>query len=354
MRDLGDSVVERFLIGARRFGRAGDLADVLQRGGVHLILRRSGLEVVERVDVPAHALHRTLSVGLEPGPTLGSMPIDPSDARDAVADLAEAADRAIDEITGLPTDDGDIEEFTYAGATLIAERRGDETSRRTFVLVHGIGMGRKVFGDLARRLQDHGVVIAIDQPGYGMAPEPPRTLTMERTADLVAAYVRHLNRGPVVVLGHSMGTQVATEVAVRHPDTVAHLVLVAPTVDRRHRHALSQLARLAMDLMRESPKVLLLGAREYFRAGPNLRRKMHAMLVHRPELSYPQITTAALVVRGERDRVSPAEWCAEVAAAIPGAYEAEVLGHGHETLIRDAEPAAREILDFVSAPPGRP
>lgn len=275
-------------------------------------------------------------------------------AQRAVDDVAEAADRAIDEITGIPTDDGDIEKFTSAGATIVAERRGDAAFTTTFVLVHGIGMGRKVFGDLVLKLQDTGVVVAIDQPGYGEAPEPSRTLTMERTADLVAAYLRHLDRGPVVLLGHSMGTQVVTEVAVRHPQLVSRLVLVAPTVDRHHRHALSQLVRLGRDLLHESPKVLLLGAREYVRAGPHLRRKMRAMLAHRPELAYPRITAPTLVVRGERDRVSPAPWCEEVVAAIPGAVEFEVPGHGHETLIRDAAPAAAEILGFVSDPPDRP
>ena len=34
------------------------------------------------------------------------------------------------------------------------------------------------------------------------------------------------------------------------------MVLVAPTVDRRHRRAGSQLARLVIDLLNESPKVL--------------------------------------------------------------------------------------------------
>ncbi len=280
------------------------------------------------------------------------MPKDPAaelrdNAEKAVTELAAAADRAIDEITGIPTDDGDIEEFTYDGATLIAERRGDAAAETTFVLVHGIGMGRKVFGDLMLCLEEHGTVIAIDQPGYGNAPEPPRTPTIERVADLVAAYLRHTGRGPVVLLGHSMGTQVVTEVAVRHPDAVSRLILVAPTVDLHHRHALSQLARLGRDLLGESAKVLLLGAREYLRAGPNLRRKMHAMLVHRPELAYPHIAAPTLVVRGERDRVSPAAWCDEVTAAIPGAVQREIAGHGHETLIRDGRPAAREILDFV-------
>ncbi|ALJ21524.1 alpha/beta fold hydrolase [Microbacterium sp. No. 7] len=268
---------------------------------------------------------------------------------DAASTAAEAIDRAIDDATGMP-DPGDVESFTHDGACLVAETYGDRAAPRTFVLVHGIGMGRKVFGDLVTHLEPHGLVVAIDQPGYGEAPEPPRTPTMERTADLVAAYLRHLDRGPVVLLGHSMGTQVVTEVAVRHPAAVDRLVLVAPTVDRRHRHALSQLARLGVDLLGESPKVLLLGAREYLRASPNLRRKMRAMLTHTPERSYPRVPAPTLVVRGETDRVSPRAWCEEVAAAIPRSETFEVAGHGHETLIRDAAPTADALLRWLSTP----
>lgn len=279
------------------------------------------------------------------------MPLDdaapetPADAVDAVVD---AVDRAIDEITGVPTDDGRIEVFADAGASLIAERRGDPQAALTVVLIHGIGMGRKVFGDLVLHLQDHALVVAVDLPGYGDAPEPPRTPTMERMADLVAAYLRHLDRGPVVLLGHSMGTQVATEVAVRHPDTVGRLVLVAPTVDRHHRRALRQLWRLGRDLWGESPKVLLLGAREYVRAGPHLRRKMRAMLAHRPEHAFPRIAAPTLVVRGEFDVVVPAPWFDEVVAAIPDARPFVIEGHRHETLIRTAEPAASELRRWLS------
>lgn len=267
---------------------------------------------------------------------------------DPLARAAAAVDRAIDHATGVPIEDGAVEQFTHAGATLVAESRGPASATRTFVLVHGIGMGRTVFADLVGRLQRDARVVAIDQPGYGEAPEPARTLTMERTADLVAAYLRHLGRGPVVLIGHSMGSQVVTEVAVRHPDAVSHLVLVAPTVDRLHRNAGTQLRRLALDLLDESPKVLLLGAREYLRAGPHLRRKMHAMLVHRPEDVFPRITAPTLVVRGEKDRVAPRAWCDEVVSAIAGCRSFDVAGHGHETLIRDAGPAASEILRFCA------
>ena len=60
VRDLVDRAVERLLVGLRRLREAADLADVLQRGGADLVLGRRRLEVVERADVAAHAIQRTL------------------------------------------------------------------------------------------------------------------------------------------------------------------------------------------------------------------------------------------------------------------------------------------------------
>lgn len=237
-----------------------------------------------------------------------------------------------------------VERFAHAGATLIAERRGH--GEHVYVLVHGIGMGRTVFADLARHLGD-GEVVALDLPGYGEAPEPKRVLTMERTADLVAAYLRARVWTPAVVVGHSMGAQVALEVAVRHPDVVDRIVLVGPTVDPAARSAPRQLWRLLRDIAVESPRVIARGAREYVRAGPRLRAKFRAMLAHRPEDVLARARVPALVLRGEDDIVAPQDWCRRVADTLPDGRLAEVAGHGHETMIRDASPAARLIRGFA-------
>lgn len=238
-----------------------------------------------------------------------------------------------------------VEEFTHAGATLVAERRG--SGRNVYLLIHGIGMGRTVFSGLTEGLIGTGRVIAVDLPGYGEAPEPPRILAIERMADLVGAYLRaHVDR-PAIVVGHSMGAQVALEVAARHPGLVEALVLLGPSTDPSARSARAQLWRLVKDIAVEKPRVILRGAREYLRAGPRLRGKYRAMLAHRPEEVLDRITVPTLVVRGDEDVVSPHEWCARVASGIRDARLVEIPGHGHETMIRDAAPAARAIVAFA-------
>ena len=239
--------------------------------------------------------------------------------------------------------DASLEQFAHAGAEVVVEGFG---SGRPFVLLHGIGMGRSVVVEIAARLP--GRVIAMDLPGFGEAPEPERTLTMARHADLVAAWLRAAGVSGVCVIGHSMGSQVAAELAARHPDLVAGLVLAAPTVNRAQRRLAVQAGCLALDLIGERPLVLWRGAREYLRGGPHLLRKMRATIVHEPEQAYRRVRCPALVLRGERDPLAPPPWCDEVVEALPDAELHTIPDHGHGTLISDAEPAARLIERFAA------
>ena len=95
--------------------------------------------------------------------------------------------------------------------------------------------------------------------------------------------------------------------------------------------------------------MIALGAREYVRAGPRLRAKFRAMLVHRADGVLPRVTAPTLVLRGEKDLVAPRAWCERIVRTMPDARLAEVAGHGHEAMIRDAAPAALLILDFARA-----
>lgn len=235
-------------------------------------------------------------------------------------------------------------EFEHAGSTLIAETFGE--GEPTFLLLHGIGMGRSVYLDIAQRLP--GRLIALDLPGFGEAPEPTRTLTMERHADLVAAYLRHTGEGPVVVIGHSMGSQIAAELAARHPLLISGVVLAGPTVDKTKRNLAAQGSYLMRDLMGERPLVIWRGAREYLRGGPHLIRKIRATIAHQPEKAFVRITAPVLVLRGEDDPLAPMRWCRAILDAIPGARLEVIPDHGHGTLISDSEPAARLIEGFAA------
>lgn len=245
-----------------------------------------------------------------------------------------------------------LRSFTAGGATLVIERRGG--GHPAYLLVHGIGMGRGVFGDLIGLLDAAAEVVALDLPGYGEAPEPARVLTMERTADVIAAYLRAHVDEPVIAVGHSMGAQIVLELAVRHRELVRALVLVGPSGDPSARSALHQIGRIVRDILGENPRVIGLGGREYLRAGPHLRGKFRAMLSHRPEDVLHRVAVPTLVLRGENDRVAPRAWCERIVAGIPDARLEQVPDRRHETMIRDAAPAVALIERFVRSLPALP
>ena len=58
-------------------------------------------------------------------------------------------------------------------------------------------------------------------------------MTVERTADDLAAILRRLGAAPADVVGYSLGARIALRLAIAHPDVVRRLVLESPS--RRHR-----------------------------------------------------------------------------------------------------------------------
>ncbi|MGO3146782.1 MAG: alpha/beta fold hydrolase [Leucobacter sp.] len=220
----------------------------------------------------------------------------------------------------------------------------------TFVMLHGIGMGRIVFNEVDEVLANAGRVVAVDLPGFGDSPEPGSAATLEETAGVIADFIRDETPGPVVLVGHSMSTQIAAEIACRHPQLVRALVLIAPTVNRYERTAAKQAMRMAQDLTGEGPKVLFLGLWEYAKTSPIwFLNKLKFMLGHKLEDICAEIKAPTLVLRGETDRVCPRDWVAEIAEAIPNSEMAEIADRGHEAIIKSPEPVATMILDFLRA-----
>lgn len=228
----------------------------------------------------------------------------------------------------------------------------DLIHERVFVLVHGIGMGRIVYDGMVPILAGLGRVIALDLPGFGDSPEPGSETSIEETAQNLARFIRDERLGRVVLVGHSMGTQIATQLAVSDPDLVEGLVLIAPTIDRHERSVIKQTERMVQDLSGEGPKVLLTGIYEYFKTNPVwFANKLKFMLSHKIEELCPRVQVPTLVLAGETDKVCPREWVAEVAEALPQSTMHLIPDRGHEAIIKSAEPVASMIIDYVDELP---
>jgi pimeloyl-ACP methyl ester carboxylesterase len=67
--------------------------------------------------------------------------------------------------------------------------------------------------------------LALDLPGFGVAPEPPSAWSSAEYAEWVAPVLEEMARGRVVVVGHSFGARVAVRLAEAAPKRVGALVL---------------------------------------------------------------------------------------------------------------------------------
>ncbi|MCP3935969.1 MAG: alpha/beta hydrolase [Actinomycetia bacterium] len=94
------------------------------------------------------------------------------------------------------------------------------------VLVHGAGMDSTVWQLQTRYLAYRGVAaIAVDLPGHGRS-DGPALESIPAMAEWLATFIGALDRGQATIVGHSMGTFIALEVAAANPELVRSLVLM--------------------------------------------------------------------------------------------------------------------------------
>jgi pimeloyl-ACP methyl ester carboxylesterase len=93
--------------------------------------------------------------------------------------------------------------------------------RYTFILVHGAWQGSWAFDTIVPRLKAAGhEAIAADLPGDGHDNTPPDNVNLTDYAKKVAGLVDSV-RGPVIMVGHSMGGITASTISEIRPDRVA-------------------------------------------------------------------------------------------------------------------------------------
>ncbi len=101
---------------------------------------------------------------------------------------------------------------------------------RTVLFLHGLGSNLKFWRYQLDAFAAKGFrVIAIDQLGFGKSDKPAQfPYSMDAQADVVVEVLEKLAIPRAVVIGHSMGGEVALTLAIRFPEKVEALVLTSP------------------------------------------------------------------------------------------------------------------------------
>ena len=114
-------------------------------------------------------------------------------------------------------------------ATYVRRTPGTSSTAEPALYVHGLGGSSLNWTDLAFLLRDRLDGEALDLPGFGLS-DPARSYAIPAMADRIIRCIEHSGRGPVHLMGNSLGGAITVRVAGTRPDLVRTLTLVSPAM----------------------------------------------------------------------------------------------------------------------------
>src|SRR5919205_215961 len=236
------------------------------------------------------------------------------------------------------------------------------------LLIAGLGAPAGAWQPQLDGLSDCYLLTAFDNRGVGRTPLPEGRLSAPKMADDAAALLRTLEVPSAHIAGYSMGSAIAQEMALRHPELVRSLVLMS-TYARP-----DALWRSQLNFWRWLPEVapseraFLEGfftwvytprahadgtvsqiveealAFPYQQSVEAFQAQVDVCLKHDTEDRLPEISVPTLVLSGELDIILPPRFGRSVATRIPNARFDVMVGEAHQPFRRprtSSTPASR-------------
>lgn len=246
------------------------------------------------------------------------------------------------------------------------------TKRAPVLLVQGLGAEKNSWNLQRAALALRHHTIALDNRGAGRSDKPTGSYTLEQMADDAIAVLDHAGVASAHIVGLSMGGAISQIIALKYPQRVRSLTLVA-TACRNHQwreDLLSSWAKVAeeegMTSLGKEAARWMIGPRSFRRVLPALGwlgplqlfnpagafvsqvkailttddRDLHADLAN--------ITCPTMVVVGNQDILTPRGDAEEIASLIPTAELVIISGGAHGLHIEHATTFNRVLKEFLS------
>lgn len=231
--------------------------------------------------------------------------------------------------------------------TLISENK-HFSEKKPIVLIHGLGISNRYLIPVMSEFAKHTNVFAPDLPGWGDSTKPKRVLTISEHADVLAEWMKVSEIKSAVFLGHSYGSQIVAEFAVRYATLADALILAAPTFEIGKRHFLPQFWRLLLNAPREPLSLIYIALRDYLKFG--FRREVYTLkdaLPDKIETKLGRVHIPTLLVRGERDPVVTQNWLNQLTEITTNGKSITILKGTHGVIYQSYERFAEVVLEFL-------
>jgi pimeloyl-ACP methyl ester carboxylesterase len=239
-------------------------------------------------------------------------------------------------------------------------------SGKPLVLLHGIATDRHIWDLVVPTLASSRRVVTLDLPGFGQSQPVDGGFELDAVAERIARGLAGRGlRGPIDLVGHSLGGGVAITLAALRPRLIGRLILVAPAGMRPFPAPISRLlassADVALSARRRAVSLsqltwgrrLLLAmtaadggglpptlARQMVEASSTARRTQAALATItssdlRPVLA--SLTTPLGAIWGESDRTVPLRGLDELTSARSDARVVRLPGAGHVPMVEQPQ-----------------
>lgn len=248
--------------------------------------------------------------------------------------------------------------YIYTGA------RPFDASKPTVVFIHGTGMEHCVWVLPSRYFARHNInVLAVDLPGHGQS-EGPTYDNIPDMADWVVKVLDSMGVQQSAVVGHSMGSLVAFDVARRYPDRVRSLGLVGSVLPLLVNDPLLDSSAIdshdAIDMLtywgysrsaqmggNETPGMWMVGGtvRLLERAAPGVinagLRACNEFIIDTDNT--PPLAVDTLLIQGDKDIMTPIRASQSLKSLLPNLRNTVLKGSGHSLMMERPD----ELLDAL-------
>ncbi len=240
------------------------------------------------------------------------------------------------------------------------------------LLIGGLANRLDIWDDLAPLLENHCILYRFDNRGMGASGDLEGAYTLESMADDAAGLMAALQIEKYHVAGISLGSFAAQKVALKYPDRVDKLVLIASSaggishvppdqevllffqgmamMDRPTRIEKSYFFALHPNFRETQPDqlaALIKKSLSYVPPPAVVQRQMFVGLTFNHAEAAAEINSTTLILHGEDDRIVPVENARRLHALMPNTTLKLLKQSGHICIIDQKQAAAQAIIHFL-------
>lgn len=231
------------------------------------------------------------------------------------------------------------------------------------LILHGWGLSRSVYKDLASELKKHGFrIYRPDLPGFGKEKISEKPHGLGDYVDFILHYVKLNGLNHFTVIGHSFGGRIAIKLAANYPQVVDKLILTGVPGFRSENQlkifgfrVLAKAGKLVGGIFRSGKlndylrKILyrLTGLSDYYKAKGAMRETFKKIIGEDLVSSMRRVQCPTLLLWGKEDKITPVWMAEKMVKEIKGAKLMVISGENHKFPYQNPKLFTRKIIGLL-------